>query len=99
MWTPVKLNDGSTYPYGFGWDVSEIRGHRVIEHSGTWQGFRGFIARYVDDHFTVVVLMNHVDAERIYIAHKIAGIYDPALTPTKTGSPGRARVVAVVDAC
>jgi len=58
--------------------------HRVIEHSGTWQGFRGFIARYVDDHFTVVVLMNLVDAERVYIAHKIAGIYDPALTPTKT---------------
>jgi CubicO group peptidase (beta-lactamase class C family) len=86
MWTPVKLNNGSTYPYGFGWDVTEIRGHRVIEHSGTWQGFRGFIARYVDDRLTVVVLMNLYDAHRRYIAHTIAGLYYPAVTPTKTES-------------
>ena len=26
MWTPVKLNDGSTYPYGFGWRIDSING-------------------------------------------------------------------------
>jgi CubicO group peptidase (beta-lactamase class C family) len=25
-WTPVRLNDGGTYPYGFGWNVFEQRG-------------------------------------------------------------------------
>src|SRR6476660_7860431 len=28
MWTPVKLNDGKTYPYGFGWALNVVRGHR-----------------------------------------------------------------------
>jgi hypothetical protein len=34
MWTPVKLNDGKTYSYGFGWFRGEVRGHPIIEHSG-----------------------------------------------------------------
>jgi len=24
MWTPVKLNDGKTHPYGFGWGLGEV---------------------------------------------------------------------------
>jgi CubicO group peptidase (beta-lactamase class C family) len=31
-WTPVKLNSGKTYHYGFGWEVSEVNGHRLISH-------------------------------------------------------------------
>ena len=27
MWTPVKLNDGSTKNYGFGWGLAEVQGH------------------------------------------------------------------------
>ena len=34
MWTPVKLNDGSTVPYGFGWDITDINGHKRIGHGG-----------------------------------------------------------------
>jgi CubicO group peptidase (beta-lactamase class C family) len=86
MWTPVKLNDGSTYPYGFGWKVDEIAGHRVIEHGGTWQGFHGYIARYVDNKLTVVVLNNQPESKNAFIAHTIAGLYDPAVAPTKTES-------------
>jgi len=32
IWTPVRLNAGWTYPYGFGWIVDERRGHRMISH-------------------------------------------------------------------
>lgn len=39
MWTPVKLNDGKPYPYGFGWRVHEMNGHRLIEHGGSLAGF------------------------------------------------------------
>ena len=28
MWTPVKLNDGKSHPYGFGWSLADVRGHR-----------------------------------------------------------------------
>ena len=34
MWTPVKLNSGKTEPYGFGWRVDAVHGHRLIEHGG-----------------------------------------------------------------
>jgi CubicO group peptidase (beta-lactamase class C family) len=83
MWTPVKLNNGTTYPYGFGWRLLEANGHRLIEHGGSWQGFTTAISRYVDDKLTVVALCN-LDSDHARpedIVHGIAGIYIPALTP------------------
>jgi len=45
-WAPVRLANGTNYPYGFGWFLSEQRGEAVIEHGGSWQGFRAAITRY-----------------------------------------------------
>ena len=81
MWTPVTLTDGKTYPYGFGWDVTSVNGHRLIEHEGGWQGFATQISRYVDDKLTVIVLTNLDSAEPDKIAHNVAAIYIPAVTP------------------
>jgi CubicO group peptidase (beta-lactamase class C family) len=38
-WTPVTLKGGATHPYGFGWDLEPVNGHRRIWHNGRWQGF------------------------------------------------------------
>jgi CubicO group peptidase (beta-lactamase class C family) len=77
MWTPVRLKDGKTYPYGFGWFLNEANGHRLIEHDGAWQGFTMNISRYVDDSLTVIVMTNldseHAKPERV--AHGVAGLY------------------------
>ena len=82
MWSPVKLNDGSTAPYGFGWGIGKAaNGHRLIEHGGAWQGFTTYIARYPDDRLTVVVLCNLAGATPGDIAHRVAGMYEPALVP------------------
>jgi CubicO group peptidase (beta-lactamase class C family) len=81
MWTPVKLNDGKTRQYGFGWAFGETHGHRIIEHGGAWQGFTTHIARYVDDKLTIVVLTNLAGANPTKIAHGIAGLYNVELTP------------------
>jgi hypothetical protein len=55
MWTPVRLNDGSSFPYGFGWSVDERRGHRWIAHTGiTGTEF----SRFPDDKLTAIVLTN-----------------------------------------
>jgi CubicO group peptidase (beta-lactamase class C family) len=83
MWTPAKLNNGVTRPYGFGWAFNDIRGHRIIEHGGAWQGFTSYIARYVDDKVTVVVLTNRAGANPGNIAHGIAGLYNPDLAPVE----------------
>jgi CubicO group peptidase (beta-lactamase class C family) len=58
MWTPVRLNDGKTYPYGFGWSLSGAAGKRVVSHEGAWQGFTMSISRHVDDRWTVIVMTN-----------------------------------------
>ena len=85
MWTVAKLNDGKPNKsnYGFAWTIDQMNGHRVIEHGGAWQGFTTYIARYVDDKLTVVVLTNldsaHSNPGRI--AHHVAGLYVPALMP------------------
>lgn len=81
MWTPVKLNDGKAAPYGFGWALGEVRGHRIIEHGGAWQGFKAHIARYVDDKLTVVIFANLSQANQGRIAHGVAAVYNPELAP------------------
>ena len=83
MWTVFTLNDGKPNrdKYGYAWFIDQINGHRVIEHGGAWQGFTTYIARYVDDKLTVVVLANldsaHCSTEKI--AHTVAGLYEPSL--------------------
>jgi len=85
MWTVATLNNGepNTGHYGFAWDVNQMNGHRVVEHGGAWQGFTTYIARYVDDKLTVVVLTNldSAHANPGKIAHHVAGLYIPALLP------------------
>lgn len=78
-WTPVALADGTTYQYGFGWDVAEQRGQKLIEHGGSWQGFRAAVTHYVDQGLAVSVLTNLAGAEPETMAHEIAGLVEPAL--------------------
>lgn len=85
IWTVYPLNDGKPNPghYGFGWEINSMNGHKVIEHSGAWQGFTCDISRYVGDNLTVVVLTN-LDSGHSrpdMIAHHVAGLIKPALMP------------------
>jgi D-alanyl-D-alanine carboxypeptidase len=75
MWTPVTLNDGTTYPYGFGWMMATVKGHRLIHHPGGMPGFRSDIARFVDDGVTIIVLMNLDDVDIDAIVGGLAAVY------------------------
>lgn len=77
MWTPAKLSNGQTNSdhYGFAWVIENKNGHQVIDHSGSWQGFKSNIARYVDDKLTVVVLANLAEAQPGRISDHVAGLY------------------------
>jgi len=83
MWTPVKLNDGKTENYGFGWQIDEYHGHRLIHHGGAWQGFTTQISRYVDDKLTVIVMTNLAGARPGKIERGIAALYDADLKPAE----------------
>jgi D-alanyl-D-alanine carboxypeptidase len=84
MWTPVKLNNGTNHPYGFGWELSPIAGHKRVHHGGSLPGFRAAMARFVDDKLTVVVLTNSDNANPAAIALNIAALYIPGLIPERT---------------
>lgn len=58
IWTQFTFNNGKLSPYGFGWRISDVRGHKLIGHTGQTAGFGAAIFRYVDDDVTVIVLTN-----------------------------------------
>jgi len=80
-WTPVRLNDGTRYPYGFGWELNELRTARRIAHTGSWQGFKTALERFPASGLTVIVLANLADSQPEAIALGIAGLYDQGLVP------------------
>jgi CubicO group peptidase (beta-lactamase class C family) len=65
MWTPATLNDGQSYPYGYGWEVGQMAGRRMITH----QGLSGTEYTILpDDKLTIIVLTNlgdHLDLNEI----------------------------------
>jgi D-alanyl-D-alanine carboxypeptidase len=59
MWTAVRLNDGSSFPYGFGWHVQTEPDDpgRVIWHGGGDPGFLSADFHWIDDRTTVIVFL------------------------------------------
>lgn len=83
MFTPVKLANDSLYPYGFGWFLSPLNGHKSFQHSGGWQGYNTYIAKFPDDNLSVIVLTNLSPANPGLIANDIAALYIPELSRQK----------------
>ena len=80
-WAPVHLNDGGTYPYGFGWDLTDQRGHPRIGHTGSWQGFKTAFYRYPEYGLSIMMLANLDQAHPGPIVQGIGGILEPGLLP------------------
>lgn len=85
IWTPVKFKNGqpNSDHYGFGWYSETKGGHRVVAHGGQWQGFHTYIARYVDDKLTVVLLTNLAYPKLDPIVELVAKHYLSAGTSSK----------------
>src|SRR5262245_1570230 len=79
MWTPVRLNNGMTWTYGFGWTVVTLINDRLIaSHGGnSLSGFSSAIRRAVDDRFTVIILDNRFNSSETVeaLSSKISRIY------------------------
>lgn len=59
--TPVRLNDGKTYPYGFGWFIDSSG--KLLRHTGSWVGFLNEIIRDTEHRQTVIILSNGSDSQ------------------------------------
>jgi CubicO group peptidase (beta-lactamase class C family) len=92
MWTPGKLKDGSPTGYGFGWQVSFRRGHKIVGHTGITGTY---ILRVPDLGLTVIVLTNlgswasspSRGANAEGIGREVAGLVEPSLRLTPMTDP------------
>ncbi|HET9262086.1 MAG TPA: serine hydrolase domain-containing protein [Vicinamibacterales bacterium] len=79
MWTSVTLNNGTTHPYGLGWELDgPVLGRRVVRHGGSVIGFRSEFVRFVDDRLTIILLMNLHDVDWQTIRQGVARLHLPA---------------------
>ncbi len=80
MWSPLRTNDGEVQPWGFSWQIEEVNGQRIVEHSGGWQGFTANVSRYPAERLTVSVFLNLRAANPIQVTRGIQNIYQPELS-------------------
>ena len=72
MIEPGLLTKGKHTTYGYGFFMSNLNGHRKIEHGGTINGFRAQLSYYPDDGLTVTVLCNHNSAPQAQLESQIS---------------------------
>jgi CubicO group peptidase (beta-lactamase class C family) len=84
-----QLTNGSSTAYGYGWEISEYAGHRLIEHGGGIHGFRTRAIRMPDDRVFVAILSNNGGTDPGLLAFKIAAlaIGQPYHEPTPVELP------------
>lgn len=87
MWTAGKLADGQKAPYGFGWELTELRlggsGVPVIRHEGTMPGFKSSYMRWPQHNLAVIVLTNLHEAPVGEFETGLAVLSLPVLAGTK----------------
>ena len=77
MWTPVRLNNGTTSWYGYGWQLTTNRGRTQVYHGGGGPGARASFTRFLEDRLSIIVLINIDDVDIETIVHGLAALYLP----------------------
>ncbi len=72
-WTPYVLSSGKPTKYGYGWIISSVEGHRIIEHGGSINGFTTNAVRLPDDRVFVAILTNR-DSGTGELGYKLAAL-------------------------
>ncbi len=75
MTTPVRLNNDSSYNYGFAWFLHPVIKRNAQSHSGSWQGFNSFLLKFPDDGLTIIILTNTFPSSPGLLAEEIATVY------------------------
>ena len=72
MIEPGLLIGGKHTTYGYGFFISNLNGHRKIEHGGTINGFRAQLSAYPNDGLAVTVLCNHNSAPQAQLESQVS---------------------------
>lgn len=73
--TTGTLNNGKKIDYAFGLVVTTYKGLKVVEHGGSWAGFRAGLIRFPEEKFSVICLANLGTMDPSGLAFKVADIY------------------------
>lgn len=64
--TPLKLSDGTSYPYGYGLALKPTKaGTARIFHDGDWRAFKANLAYYPGTAVTIVQLTNNAEDDTV----------------------------------
>jgi CubicO group peptidase (beta-lactamase class C family) len=69
------LNGGDTLPYAFGNEVRTVRGLRVTEHGGALMGYKAYVLRFPDQHFSVLMACNLGAIDPGPLAYSVAEVF------------------------
>jgi CubicO group peptidase (beta-lactamase class C family) len=69
------LNNGERIDYAMGLLVSSYRGLPIVEHGGSFFGYRTELLRFPDQKFSVICLCNLSTSNPSGLAHQVADIY------------------------
>ncbi len=89
MWRvdPHRNGERPLYTFGYGWENNRLRGSRLVEYDGNWQGFQAVMSRYVDKKLTVILMTNLALCRTERLAHTVAGLIDAELMPYPDSTP------------
>ncbi|MEI6266203.1 MAG: serine hydrolase [Sphingobacteriia bacterium] len=79
--TPVKLNNGTTFNYGFGWGISNDG--KTLSHTGSWVGFRNAIERNLATKQTIIILTSGHNAIARTVINEIFANQTPSIPNTQ----------------
>jgi CubicO group peptidase (beta-lactamase class C family) len=75
MNTRFVLNKGDTITYGFGQDIEKYKGLNAFSHGGGDAGYRTFLLRFPDQHFSISVFSNLASFNPGSLSYELADLY------------------------
>ena len=96
--TSMTLNGGEKIDYAFGLMVSHYRGLKIVEHGGSFVGYKAYTLRFPDQRFSVICQCNLSTIVPGLLSRRVADIYladqfkqgaakDAAPQPAKDAAP------------
>ena len=81
-----KLDDGRTLEHAKAWFIQNYRGLRTMWFSGASAGYRAYLLRFPEQHFSVACLCNLASVNRAKRTRAVSDLYLDRLMQPKEGS-------------
>jgi len=65
--------------YALGWFIGVHNGQPLVEHGGSWQGFKAWIGRFPGQRMSVIALGNLAGSDPGVVGRGVAEILAPGL--------------------